>query len=102
MRKKYGASDELEGPARTFAAALVTLRETLGGRPYVLDTFTFADIAMAAPLFGVRPVDAAYVRLGDATRAAFTDEVLAREFKDLLAWRDELYAKHRKKRSKIT
>ena len=88
VRKKYGASDELEGAARTFSAALVTLRETLRGRPYLLDAFTFADIAMAAPLFGVRPVDAAYVRLGDATRAAFTDESLAREFADLVEWRD--------------
>lgn len=100
VRKKYGATDELEGAAKTFAAALVTLRETLRGRAYLLDAFTFADIAMAAPLFGVRPVAATYVRLGDATRAAFTDESLAREFADLLEWRDALYAKHRKKRTK--
>jgi glutathione S-transferase len=100
VRRKYAGSDAIEGATRTFAAALVTLREALRGRAYLLGAFTFADIAMAAPLFGVRPVDEAFVHLGPATRAAFGDETLAREFADLLAWRDELYAKHRKKRAR--
>jgi len=41
----------------------------------------------------VRPE--AIAATGPEARAAWTDEALAVEFSDLLAWRDELYAKHR-------
>lgn len=69
------------------------VRSTLGGRPYLLADFSFADIALAAALHAVRPRDASPV--GPATRTAWTEEAIAGEFNDLLMWRDALYAKHR-------
>jgi glutathione S-transferase len=96
VRAKYDATDG-EAAAHTFRSQLVTLRAALAGRDYLLGDLTFADVAMSALLFGVAPPAPAYVRMGTATRAAFADAELAREFADLVAWRDGLYAKHRKK-----
>jgi glutathione S-transferase len=52
---------------------------------------------MALLLQGVAPVADQYIRLGRATRRIWTREALAAEFSELIAWRDELYAKHRAK-----
>jgi glutathione S-transferase len=59
------------------------------------DGFTFADIAMAVVLQAVVPVDERYIRLGEGTRRCWRDDQLADEFGDLVAWRDELYARFR-------
>lgn len=77
--------------------ALDALRAALsGGRRYVLgDGFTHADVAMATSLQFVLPVDARYIALGPATRAAWTNPTLAEDYADVLAWRDRLYAEHR-------
>jgi glutathione S-transferase len=58
--------------------------------------FSFADIAMATALQLTVPVADGYVALGPATRAAWADDALAAEFADLVAWRDALYARHRR------
>jgi glutathione S-transferase len=42
------------------------------------------------------PVADEYLRLGPGTRAAWTRESLAREFADLVRWRDDLYRDHRR------
>ena len=66
------------------------------GREHVLgDLFSYADIAVAAALQFVLPVDGRYVALGRATREAWTHARLAADYSDLLAWRDRLYAKYR-------
>jgi glutathione S-transferase len=65
------------------------------GRKYILDGFSFADIAMAATLQMVRPVADNYLAIGPATRDAWTDPELSERFADLLAWRDALYREHR-------
>jgi glutathione S-transferase len=59
----------------------------------LLSAFSFADVAIAATLQVLRPHSGA--DLGPATREAWTNEPLARDFSDLLAWRDAVYAKHR-------
>lgn len=69
------------------------LRKALGGRPYLLDGFTFADIAMAASLQTLRARKRAPI--GPATREIWENVVVARDYEDLLEWRDALYAKHR-------
>lgn len=71
------------------------LRQRLGGRPYVHDGFTYADILVATSLQFVSPVDDRYLPIGPATRRRWGHEELAREFAELVAWRDALYAKHR-------
>jgi hypothetical protein len=53
-----------------------------------------ADICVATALQFIDSVDAKYVRLPGSTREAFKNPALANEFKDLLAWRDNLFEKH--------
>jgi glutathione S-transferase len=93
---KYGLSTDTSPAEEALAAELEALRAALAGRPYLLDDFTYADIAMAVVLQMVRPVRDAFVRLGPATRDAWTIPSLADRFADLVAWRDALYEKHRR------
>ena len=58
--------------------------------------FSYADVIMASLLQGVAPVADRYIRLGPATRAAWTQLELARANADLIAWRDRLYEHHRR------
>ena len=76
--------------------ALETLRTELGGRPYLKERFTYADINAAAMLQLVRPADDRYMPLGPGTREVWTHATLGSRFPDLLEWRDGLYAKHRR------
>lgn len=97
LARKYGVrpDDDAQHEARA-RAALDALRAALrGGRDYLLDGFSFADVTMATALQFVLPVAARYIALGPATREAWTHPSLAAEYADLLAWRDTLYAEHR-------
>lgn len=77
-------------------SALEALRAALAkSSPYLLGSFSYADIVMATLLQGVSPVDGRYIRLSPATRRVWTQDELAAEFPDLVAWRDDLYARHR-------
>ena len=90
----------LEGTAAPIAvmrAAFERMRQALSKTtPYHLGSFSYADVVMATCLQGVSPVADRYLRLGPATRKAWTHEELASEIPDLLAWRDKLYELHRK------
>ncbi len=95
LTRKYGVRAGEEARHESASRAVLDgLRAALaGGREHLLgDGFSYADIAMAAALQFVRPVDGRYIRLGPATRAVWTHAALASEFADLLAWRDRLYA----------
>jgi glutathione S-transferase len=95
FQRKYDLT-AAAGDQTKFRSALDALRAALaGGRPYVLDRFTYADISAAVLLQAVVPVDHKYIRLGRATRATWTDGALASEYADLVTWRDGLYARHR-------
>lgn len=95
--RKYGLElADLEAPRAKLRSTLEVLRAALrGDSPYLLDSFSYADIVMATCLQGVAPVDGRYIALGPATRQAWTCAELAAEFPDVLAWRDRLYAQHR-------
>lgn len=96
LTRKYGFSDaSAEAAEQAIRRTLEAGREAIarpGGHP-VGDTFTFADIALACSLHFVSPH--ASLRMGDATRACFTQPALADEFSDLLAWRDATYTAYR-------
>lgn len=95
LRWKYGFGTDVTASDHTLRAALDHLRQSLNGRDYLLDHFTYADITMAVVLQMVHPVADALIPLGPAVREVWTNEPLARDFADLVAWRDSLYAKHR-------
>jgi glutathione S-transferase len=76
------------------------LRSTGNGSPeprYLRGKFTYADIAIAQVLQFVAPVAETFrsVRIAKASRACFEHPKLAGAYRDLLAWRDALYARHR-------
>ncbi len=90
LEKKYPVDESESG-----FALLEEIRTELDDRPYVLNEFSYADITLAQPLQFVTPVGNQYISLGDQQRKTMEDVELAKEFKDLIDWRDRLYEKHR-------
>ena len=90
---KYGANfDDLVPRLRR---GLEALRDRLGGRQYVFDAFSYADILFATALQLVSPVSGNYVRIASAVREHWRVPELESDFRELLEWRDEIYARHR-------
>jgi glutathione S-transferase len=81
----------LRGALEELRAALASSRSA---PKTLLETFSFADIAAAQMLGFVSPPSSG-LKLGPASARGFTDAELAREYADLIAWRDALYAAHR-------
>lgn len=96
---KYGfAGRDAARDETVVADALEALRIGLReahGRYLVGGAFSWADIAMAAVVNGVHPAPGGYVPIGEATRRVWTHAAVADRFRDLIEWRDELYARHR-------
>jgi glutathione S-transferase len=97
LQHKYGVDgDEVQYRARLREALTELRRALLDGRTHLLGgELSYADIAMAVALQGVRPVDSPSLVLGPATRRVWTDLELSGELVDLLEWRDQLYRRHR-------
>ena len=78
---------------------LTTIRRGLDGKAsdgqYLLGSFSYADIAVAQVLFLVAPKNLGGFRLSADGLRGYTDVALSEEFKDVVQWRDDLYAKHR-------
>lgn len=93
--RKHGIRpEEAEQDRTTIRWALHKLREALEQGEHVIGAPSFADVAMISALQVVRPAED-LAELGAATREAWTDEALAREHEDLLAWRDRCLARTR-------
>lgn len=96
LLKKHRASEDEQENRAALRDALGELRTALAdGRQYLLGELSYADIAMASALQFVSPVGDQHIRLGPATRRAWTDLELAGELTDLIEWRDQLYAGRR-------
>ncbi|OIP34929.1 MAG: hypothetical protein AUK47_17435 [Deltaproteobacteria bacterium CG2_30_63_29] len=88
-----------EADLATIRQGLIELRGALAdGRRNVLGEvgFSYADITMAVSLQVVEPVAERYIELGPALRECWREPSLSQEFSDLVEWRDEIYAKHRR------
>lgn len=97
LKVKHGAYGGFTRQARAaFVDELAPLRRRIARAPYVLDGFSYADVAMAVVCQFFAPVEDRYITLRPATRAAWSDDSLAKELEDVVAWRDGLYAKHRR------
>ncbi len=90
LEKKYPGEE-----SESAFSLLEEIRAELSGRPYVLNEFSYADITLAQPLQFISPLGNQYINLGDLQRKTMEDIELAKEFKDLIDWRDRLYEKHR-------
>jgi glutathione S-transferase len=98
LKRKYGFSGKPDDHRTALRATLENLKSTLAdGRKYMLgEVFSYADICMAVTMQFVRPVTDEYIKLGPASRTAWTDETFSQEFSDLLTWRDGMYETHRR------
>jgi len=94
LRAKHGATTE--GARAKLDETLGRLRGALAGG-HLLGDFSYADVAMAVVCQFVRPVDDRWIRLSSATRRCWTEGSLAEKHRDVIAWRDELYARHRRR-----
>lgn len=94
--KKYGTRDAAATAEPTMRRVLDELRGQIRkGRHLAGDRLSFADITCAAMIQMIKPVDHPSNPLGPNARAAWTHESLARDYADVVAWRDELYAAER-------
>jgi glutathione S-transferase len=94
LRAKYRLGRDREAPVAAITTGLRALRAALGGRRYLRDALSYADVTMAVSMQLVAPVGDRYLRIGPATRAMLTDAPLVEEFADLVTWRDALYMDH--------
>jgi glutathione S-transferase len=78
-------------------AGLRAVREALGGRTYVLDRFSYADVVGTSIVQAIAPAADAYLDFPPATRKLRHHPKLVKEFEDVVEWRDAVYAKHRPK-----
>ena len=101
LQRKYHVRDADEAGHRArLREIMLELRRSLSGRRFLIgDALSYSDIAMATALGGVEPPNAPHLPYGPASRRSATDVELAGEFTDLLGWRDQIYAQHRKARS---
>lgn len=74
--------------------ALSEIREGLSTSKsdFLLGEFSYADITMAAVVEVIAPIAKTEPELGPATAACWHDIELAKEFEDIVAWRDRLAA----------
>jgi glutathione S-transferase len=95
---KYRMREDFEKHESAFVDGLHKLEAALArGSGYVVgDDFTYADIAMAMVVQFVVPVDNRYMPAGPPGVEPKPNQALATRFAGLVAWRDALYAKHRR------
>jgi glutathione S-transferase len=93
LARKYHV--DLSAARERMHAGLRSMRSALGGRAYVHPSFSYADILIATALHLIAPVAERFVPIDPTLRRVWKDEELAREFSDLIGWRDGIYAKHR-------
>jgi glutathione S-transferase len=97
VREFHVRKKTIEGYEEDYRQALDQFRKQLSdsGTGCLLGNFTFGDIAAAAALQGVDPVDHPSLPMSPAIRRLWRHPDLAREYPDLLEWRDSLFRKHR-------
>ena len=98
FRAKYAIRDGDRAPLAALTAELDGLEQALAGRRHLVGgAFSYADIAMALSLQQVRPVDPRHiVRMAGLGPSGMNVPELESRHAGLIAWRDELYARHRR------
>jgi glutathione S-transferase len=96
---KYNMREGAGSHEGTVTGVFDDLRAGLaGGKKYLVgDQLSYADIAMAVVFQFVSPVDERYMAIGPGGREGWSNRELLERYGDLVAWRDELYSKHRKR-----
>jgi glutathione S-transferase len=96
--EKYGYSEFAEEQSRlTVTRILTSLRDTLGGREYLVgDRFTRADITTAAMLMLLKAAPQEFFFFTPEARFVYRDKLGDDPaFSEVFAWRDRMYKDHR-------
>ena len=80
---------------KTGLTELNELRKANGGKFMVGNSLTFADIVTASALANLSPLPNGFSRTGPKLSKYWFERELAEEFKDFVAWRDQLYLDYR-------
>ncbi len=94
VRQKHVArSESLAAHEARMTSVLDKVRAAIHGQDPLLGTFTFADVAVASALSMVelRPENP----LGPEQRKVWAEPRLAEAYRDVLDWRDAIYARYR-------
>ena len=95
--RKYALDfGSLEADLQGVRAVLDELRRRTAGRQFLFDRFSYADVIVATCLQLVTPVSDQHWRLEPAQRRVWIRPELAREYPDLLVWRDAIYDAQRR------
>jgi glutathione S-transferase len=96
LQHKYRATVRPDDDARIVGPVIRDLEAAIGANTYLVGgAFSFADIAAACAVQFILPVDPAHIRLGPATRRAWTWNAMIEASSPLIAWRDRIYDRHR-------
>ena len=96
--EKYGYSEFAEQQSRlTVTRILTSLKETLNGRRYLVgDTFTRADLTVAAMLMLLKAAPQEFFFFPPPVRMMYLDKLGDDPaFAEVFAWRDRMYSNHR-------
>lgn len=94
--RKYHLQDSSDAALHANMDAFLRQAEAaLGGRRFVFDELTFADLVIATFMQAIEPVAERYIPLGPASRKQMCEPELAQRYAGLIAWRDDLYAQFR-------
>jgi len=96
--RKYAVDlGSIDAERQALRAVLAEIRERISGRQFLFDRFTYADVVVATCLQGIEPVSDRHWPLAPAQRRVWIRPELAREYRDLLDWRDAIYANYRRR-----
>ncbi|MFZ0677849.1 glutathione S-transferase family protein [Candidatus Binatus sp.] len=96
--EKYGYSEFAEEQSRlTVTRILTSVRDTLSGRQYLVgDTFTRADVTVAAMLMLLKAAPQEFFVFTPEVRFVYLDQLGDDPaFSEVFAWRDRMYKDHR-------
>lgn len=95
---KYRMREDASSHGRVIADTFAELDAALADKSGYLigGALSYADVAMAVVLQFVAPVDERFMPIGPGGRASWSNPELAARYPGLIAWRDQLYEKHRR------
>lgn len=95
--RKYRLDTPGMGDLSVLREGFDRLRDALGDGQYLLGEFSYADIVMALTVTSIEPPPTSVLPVGDVARKHLGDAQLAREYPELVKWRDQMLARHHPK-----
>ena len=92
MLKTYPVETDHSRLSNEMADLLGVIGDALVDRDFLLGTFSYSDMAIAASLQMVEPVRGPFIPVEDAVKIHWQNQALATAFPSLCRWRDKIFA----------